>query len=55
VVVQVKAVQPFKQPISLATIKSMPDLQNMALIKMSRLSVQPVSQDEWDMICGIGL
>lgn len=38
------------QPVSLAAIKSEPLLANMALVKLSRLSVQPVTDDEWKQI-----
>lgn len=39
-----------KLPVSLATIKADGRLNNMALIKNSRLSVQPVTKEEWDII-----
>jgi predicted RNA-binding protein with PUA-like domain len=55
IVVQLKAVEPFTRPVSLAEIKTIPELQDMALLKMSRLSVQPVKDDEWDVICALGL
>jgi predicted RNA-binding protein with PUA-like domain len=38
------------KPVSLAAIKSEPLLANMALVKLSRLSVQPVTDDEWKQI-----
>ncbi|WP_155955285.1 EVE domain-containing protein, partial [Rhodomicrobium udaipurense] len=34
--------------------KSEPRLANMALVKYSRLSVQPVTAEEWDIVCAIG-
>lgn len=40
----------FKHYLSLAQIKSIPELQNMALLKQARLSIQPVSQEEWQLI-----
>jgi predicted RNA-binding protein with PUA-like domain len=46
----VKAGKKLKTPVTLADIKSHPKLKNMALVKQSRLSVCPVSKDEWDVI-----
>lgn len=37
-------------PVSLAAIKKEPALANMALVKLSRLSVQPVTEDEWKQV-----
>ena len=39
-----------KKPVTLAQIKSDKRLQNIALVKLSRLSVQPVTPEEWDFI-----
>lgn len=50
VVVEVAPVKKLKKPISLATIKGEKKLQQMALLKQSRLSVQPVTLEEWDYI-----
>lgn len=52
--VDVRAVRPFARPVTLATIKAHPELESMALVKLSRLSVQPVTDDEWRIICGLG-
>ncbi len=52
--VDVKALRPFKRPVSLAEIKTDPRLKDLALIRQSRLSVMPVSKDEWRAICGLG-
>ena len=52
--VDVKAVRPFKNPVTLAKIKSEPQLQNLALVRQSRLSVLPVEDDEWKLICAMG-
>ncbi len=49
-VVNFKPVKKLKNPISLAIIKADKRLSNMALIKNSRLSVQPVTLEEFDMI-----
>ena len=51
--VDIKAVKPLKTPVSLAAIKAEPRLENMALIKFSRLSVQPVRGEEWDIILSL--
>ncbi len=52
--VDIKAVRPFKTPVTLETIKSDPRLSDMVLVNNSRLSVQPVSDDEWQIICALG-
>lgn len=50
VMVDVKPLKPLQKPVTLAMIKAMPVLKNMALLKQSRLSVSPVTKDEWDYI-----
>jgi predicted RNA-binding protein with PUA-like domain len=54
VVVDVKAVEPMPKPVTLDAIKAEPKLREMALIKFSRLSVQPVTPDEWKLVCKMG-
>lgn len=54
VCVDVKAKEPLKVPVTLAQVKLEPKLKNMALIKLSRLSVQPVTDAEWTTICKLG-
>jgi predicted RNA-binding protein with PUA-like domain len=54
VVVDVKAVAPLPKPVTLAAIKAEKRLQNMALLKYSRLSVQPVTDAEWALVCRMG-
>lgn len=54
VVVDIKAVTPLKTPATLAAIKHEPKLKDMALIKLSRLSVQPVTAEEWKIVCQMG-
>lgn len=49
--VDIKAVAPVTTPVTLADIKSNPKLENMVLVKNSRLSVQPVSTAEWKEVC----
>ncbi len=48
--VDVKAVKPVEEPVTLARIKAEPELQDMPLVKQSRLSVSPVSAKEWKHI-----
>ena len=52
--VDIKAVRPFVKPVTLAQIKADPRLENMALVKSARLSVQPVTDTEWCIVCGLG-
>ena len=54
VVVDVKALEPLPQPVTLDAIKQEPKLKDMALVKLSRLSVGPVTADEWKLICKMG-
>jgi predicted RNA-binding protein with PUA-like domain len=54
VVVDVKAVKPLKRPVTLVDIKAEPKLADMALVKSSRLSVQPVTGAEWTLVCKMG-
>ena len=54
VCVDVKAVAPLKAPVSLAQIKDETKLSQIALVKQSRLSVQPVLDAEWKVICKMG-
>jgi predicted RNA-binding protein with PUA-like domain len=54
VVVDVKAVEPLAKPVTLAQIKAEPRLKDMVLVKLSRLSVQPVTDAEWKIICRMG-
>ena len=52
--VDIKAVRPFEQPVSLDQIKADPRLEEMVLVKNSRLSVQPVTAEEWKIVCDMG-
>ncbi|WP_170438868.1 EVE domain-containing protein [Ruegeria arenilitoris] len=52
--VDIKAVRPFAKPVTLDQIKADPRLADMVLVKNSRLSVQPVSDAEWAVICELG-
>ncbi|MDE0209152.1 MAG: EVE domain-containing protein [Boseongicola sp. SB0673_bin_14] len=52
--VDIKAIMPLKTPVSLERIKQEPLLADMVLVRNSRLSVQPVRDAEWQLICGMG-
>ena len=52
--VDIRAVKPMNIPINLEQIKTDPRLTEMVLVKNSRLSVQPVTTEEWAIICGLG-
>jgi predicted RNA-binding protein with PUA-like domain len=54
VVVDVRAVEPLPKPVTLDAIKTEPKLKDMALLKQSRLSVQPVTEAEWKIVCKMG-
>ena len=49
--VDVKALYAVKNPVTLADIKAKPELAQLALVKQSRLSVVPISKEEWKVIC----
>ena len=50
VVVDVKATKKLKNPVTLDQIKEHSKLQDIALVKQSRLSVMPLKKNEWDII-----
>jgi predicted RNA-binding protein with PUA-like domain len=52
--VDMKAVAPMPEPVTLAAIKADPALEGLALIRQSRLSVMPVSAAHWKRICRMG-
>ncbi|MCP9482649.1 EVE domain-containing protein [Shimia sp. CNT1-13L.2] len=52
--VDIKAVEPVPNPVSLDMIKADPRLTEMVLVRNSRLSVQPVTEAEWQIICDMG-
>jgi len=52
--VDVKAVKDVPKPVTLAAIKADPAFAGMVLVKYSRLSVQPVTPEEWKRICKMG-
>jgi Uncharacterized conserved protein len=52
--VTVKAVAPFPEPVTLEQAKAEPRLAEMVLVNNTRLSVQPVTPEEWRVICELG-
>ena len=54
VCVDLKAVTPLKTPVTLEAVKANAKLKDMALVKLSRLSVQPVTDAEWAVVCKLG-
>ncbi len=52
--VDIVPVMPLKEPVTLAAIKAEPKLKNMILAKYPRLSVQPVTAQEWKIVCTMG-
>lgn len=54
VMVDVKAVEPLKTPVTLAQVKTTQALCKMSLVTSARLSVQPVTATEWQRICAMG-
>jgi len=52
--VDIKAVKALKRPVTLEAIKAEPRLKDMILVNNSRLSVQPVTDEEWAIICKMG-
>lgn len=49
--VDIKAIESVKTPVTLADIKAEPKLANLALVRQSRLSVVPIGKDEWKLLC----
>ena len=54
VAVDVRGVRRFARPVTIAEIKAEPRLAEMILVKHSRLSVQPVTDTEWKLVCIMG-
>ena len=52
--VDIKAVRPVPSPVTLQMCKDHAELSEMALVKNARLSVQPVTPDEWSLGCALG-
>ena len=54
VVVDLKPLKALKKPVTLSQVKTDKTLSNMALVKLSRLSVQPVTTEEWMHVMELG-
>lgn len=54
VAVELKPVSPLARPVTLAEIKAQPALADMTLLRISRLSVQPVTRDEFNRVVKMG-
>lgn len=52
--VDIRAVRPLPRPVSLKDIKATPELASMSLVTSMRLSVQPVTDAEWAIVCKMG-
>jgi len=52
--VYLRALRPFARPVTLDECKVQPGLENMVLVNNTRLSVQPVTAEEWQIVCGMG-
>jgi predicted RNA-binding protein with PUA-like domain len=52
--VDIRAVAPFPRAVTLEAVKAEPRLKDMALVKNARLSVQPVTPEEWRIVCEMG-
>lgn len=52
--VDIKAVRPFQVAVTLDQIKADGRLDEMMLVRNSRLSVQPVTEREWEIVCALG-
>jgi predicted RNA-binding protein with PUA-like domain len=54
VAVTTKALEPLAEPVTLAAVKAEAKLKDMALVKYGRLSVQPVTAEQWKIVCKMG-
>lgn len=52
--VDLRAVSRFTKPVSLKEIRAKPELAQMAVLRVGRLSVSPVTKEEWDVIVAMG-
>lgn len=52
--VDIRAVQKLPRPVTLKEVKATPELGEMSLVTSMRLSVQPVTEAEWDLVCRMG-
>jgi predicted RNA-binding protein with PUA-like domain len=54
VCVDMEAVKPVPRPVTLAAMKADPKLEGLSLLRLSRLSVAPISAEHWRYICTLG-
>jgi predicted RNA-binding protein with PUA-like domain len=54
VCVDMRAVSPLPKPVTLVAIKAEPSLAEVALVRMSRLSVMPIAPEHWKILCEMG-
>jgi predicted RNA-binding protein with PUA-like domain len=54
VAVDMRAVAPLARPVGLAAIKGDPRLEHLPLIRQSRLSVMPIDDEAWHLLCALG-
>ena len=52
--VDIRALRDMPKPVTLKAVKANPALEKMALVTSMRLSVQPVTEDEWNEVCRMG-
>ncbi len=52
--VDIRAVKDMPKPVTLKQVKATPELAEMSLVKSMRLSVQPVTPQEWQIVCKMG-
>lgn len=52
--VDIAALKPVPKPVALEAVKAEKKLAEMALVRISRLSVQPVAEAEWTLVCKMG-
>jgi len=52
--VDIRAVRPLPRPVTLKEVKATPELAEMSLVTSMRLSVQPVTDSEWALVCKMG-
>ena len=55
VVVDLKSLASLAKPVSLATIKARPEFTDFALVRISRLSVMPVTAQQWKLLCTMAI
>lgn len=54
VCVDLKAVRPLPRPVTLQQVKDDPRLRELPLVRQSRLSVMPIDDASWDLLCALG-